>query len=265
MRIPVIYSAAAFVLPVINISVVLAAPAPIITSTFDKNASGDYAPGFGITTSVAKRPFVGVENQQTSLPYISLRLGDFYIEGLDAGYNLAVAHGFRLDLLATPRFYERKASFASNGELAGIEQTRETVFAGVSAQFHTDYGALTLQALYDVIESDGLEFVAQASSTFDLNRDFKFTPSFGISVQNASLVDHFYGVATTEVNGTRAAYDGTTSVNYNITLNVSYQWFDHVELLGQVKYEGLGDGITDSSVVDEDSVYFATAGAVYRF
>ncbi len=241
-----------------------AAPAPIITSTMDADMINK-SPGIGYTISTAQRPFVGVDDQKTSLPYFSYRYKDFYIESLDIGYNITRQKGFSLDVLATPRFYERKDSFADNNELEGISETSETYLAGISSQFHMDYGVLTLQLLYDVIESNGIEAVAVASKTFDVTKTFKFTPSIGLSYQDAKLIDHFYGVQSNEARIGRSAYDGEPSLNYNVTFNASWEVHEHVELLGQFKYEWLGDGITDSSIVDQDSLYFLTAGIVFRY
>lgn len=240
------------------------APAPIITSTMDADEINK-SPGIGYTISTAQRPFIAVDDQITSLPYFSYRYKDFYIESLDIGYNITKQKGFSLDVLATPRFYERKASFADNDELDGINTTTQTYLAGISSQFHMDYGVLTLQILYDAIESNGIEAVAVASKTFDLTKTFKFTPSIGLSYQDAKLVDHFYGVESDEARIDRPAYDGEPSLNYNVTFNASWKIHEHVELLGQFKYEWLGDGITDSSIVDEDSLYFLTAGIVFRY
>ncbi len=256
--------ATALFLTLILTTSLLAAPAPIITSTMDAD-SMNKSSGIGFTLSTAKRPFIGVDNQMTSLPYFSYRHKDFYIESLDVGYNLTRQNGISLDILATPRFYERKSSFADNNELDGISATTETYMAGLSSQFHRDFAVITLQLLYDVIESNGIEAVAQASKTFDLTDTFKLTPSIGLSFQDAQLVDHFYGVESDEALANRSAYEGESSINYNFTLNASWKVHEHIELLSQFKYELLGDGITDSSIVDEDSLFFLTAGVVYRF
>jgi outer membrane protein len=243
----------------------MAAPAPIITSTFEKSGAGDHSFGIGFTTSIAKRPFIGVDDQKTTLPYISLRYEKFYIEGVDIGYNLDSGHGYRLDLLASPRFYERKPSFADNGELNNLPSTHETYLTGLSAQFHPEYGLITTQLLYDVLESDGIEALLQASNTFDITANLKLSPSVGVTYQNATLVDHFYGVPAGSALPGRTAYDGGSSINYNVTLIASWLVNRHIELIGQLRHEWPGDGITDSSIVDEDSLYFITAGVVYRF
>lgn len=242
-----------------------AAPAPITTSTQERTKSDEQALGIGLTSSIAQRSFVGVDDQNASLLYLSYRYKRFYIEGLDIGFNLSENKSYSLDILATPRFYEVEPAFASNNELNGIDITKPGYFGGFSSQVRTDFATYTFQVLHDLNESDGNEFVLQASKSFKVNNKLTLTSSVGLVYQDDKLVDHYYGVQTNEVIVGRPFYAGQNSLNYNATLNASLKVTESVELLGQIKYEVLGDGITDSPIVDEDSTYFFTIGAVYRF
>lgn len=244
---------------------VLAAPAPIVTSTLETKNRADHDFGIGATLSVAKRPFVGVNNQSTSLPYLSYKYKVFYIEGLDIGLNIINQKRITLSLLATPRYYEVEAGFAKSGELEGIDKTNPTYFAGISSQFNLDFATLTLQALTDTDESTGNEAVLSISKTFKPTSTFSLSPSFGFTYQDASLVDHFYGVQSHEARGNRPVYQGKSSLNYHVSLNVSFYLTRYLELLGQIKYEKLGEGITDSPIVNKDTIGSATLGAVIRF
>lgn len=244
---------------------VFAAPAPIITSTQELSDKKENNFGIGFTSSIAERPFVGIDNQPASLLYISYKKDSFYIEGLDIGYSLHKNKTSSLNVLATPRFYEVKESFASNGELNAIDETKPSYFGGLSSQIKINIFTYTFQILHDLIESNGNEFVAQASKSFNINKDLIVTPSVGFVYQDDKLVDHYYGVQTNEIIAGRPLYAGKGSLNYNATLNASWSATKHIDLLGQVKYEKLGSGITNSPIVNKDSVLFFTLGAVYRF
>jgi len=248
-----------------SVSVSFAAPAPIITSTQDRADAEDNSFGIGLTSSIAQRPFVGVDDQRASLIYLSYRYKRFYIEGLDIGFNVLKDKTYSLDVVGTPRFYEVEPAFADNGELDGIDQTKRTYLGGLSAQIKTNFAVYTVQLLHDLVESDGNELVGQASKALKLNSDFTLTPSIGLVYQDSNLVDHFYGVQSHEVTVGRSQYSGKGSINVNATLHSSWNITKHIELLGQLKYEVLGDGITDSPIVDEESIYSFTLGAVYRF
>jgi len=246
-------------------TVAFAAPAPIITSTQDRSAIEDNSFGIGLTTSIAQRPFVGVDDQNTSLLYLSYKYKRFYIEGLDVGFNVLNNDALSLYVLGTPRFYEVEPGFARNGELNGIDKTNPSYFGGISAQFKTDFAIYTVQLLHDLVESDGNELVIQASKSYKYGNSFALIPSFGATYQDDKLVDHYYGVQSHETRANRPQYNGKGSLNYNVTLNANWNMTKNIDLLGQIKYEVLGDGITDSPIVDENGIYAFTIGAVYRF
>ena len=245
-------------------AMIIAAPVPVQTSTLDKSLSTDTEYGIGLTTSIAQRPFVGVDDQDTSLIYLRYRYKDFYIEGLDIGYQFYDKNNVSINLLATPRFYEVEAAFADKGELDGIDRTRPTYFAGISAQYQTQPALFTLQVLTDVQESDGNEIIVAASKAFKPYKSLNLSPTIGITYQDAALVDHFYGVQANEVRTGRPEYGGNASTNYHLSLTAIWDASKHIQLLGQVKYEVLGSGITDSPIVDEDSITTAVVGFVYR-
>ncbi len=244
---------------------VCAAPAPIVTSTLDKDAGSTTDYGIGFTSSFAQRPFVGVDVEEASLPYFSLRFKDFYIEGLDIGYRLWKNNKWNIDLLATPRFYEIDPNSAKNNELDGIDKTERTYFAGVSTQLAAKHITYTFQILTDVIESDGSEALATASKAFKISPSFILTPTVGITYQDSKLVDHFYGVQDHEVAAGRPAYGGEDSLNVHASLTAVWDTTKHIQLLGQLKYEALGDGIGDSPIVDDTDIVTLALGLVYRF
>lgn len=243
----------------------MAAPVPIDTSALDRSLSSDSKFGLGFTQSIAQRPFTGVDEQTFGLPYISYRNQGFYIEGLNVGYKLFTKNSFNLEILATPRFYEVKSSFASNGELDGIDETRPTYLAGFSAQYSTKPIIFTFQVLQDLLESDGLELIGSASKAFHISDSFSLSPTLAVTYQDSDLVDHFYGVQSHEVAANRSAYGGNSTTNYSLALTTIWDISKHIQLLGQLKYEALGSGITNSPIIDKDSINTGVIGAVYRF
>ncbi len=242
-----------------------AAPVAIETSTLDKDAGTTSRYGIGFTSSFAQRPFVGVDVQDASLPYISFNYKDFYVEGLNIGYRLWKNNNVRVDVLATPRFYEVEASFADNNELNGIDKTKPTYFAGVSTQYITHHITYTFQILTDIIESNGSEIVVTGSKAFKPGKSFTLTPTAGITYQDSKLVDHFYGVQANEVAAGRPVYGGQGSTNIHTSLTGVWDASKHIQLLGQLKYEKLGSGIGDSPIIDDTDIVTLALGLVYRF
>lgn len=250
---------------VISSSCAIAAPVPVDTSSLGRDVTDQSKNGLGGTLSVAQRPFVGVDNQSTALPYIKYRNKNFYIEGINAGYTLYKSTQATVDLLATPRFYEVKESFADDGELNKIDETKPTYLAGLSAQYPVGPITLTLQLLADVLESVGYEAILNASKAFKLSQNLTAAASIGVIYQNNKLVDHFYGVQANEVTVDRPQYTADGSFNQHLSITGIWQVNKQIQLLGQMRYEKLGGGTTDSPIVDEDSIVTSVIGAVYLF
>jgi len=246
-------------------SFVMSAPVPIDSSAFGGDDSASPF-GIGMTVSSAQRPFVGVDDQVTSLPYFSYSKGSFYVEGIDVGFKAFGSKDYNLNFLITPRYYEVQPSFASNGELDGVDKTNQTFFAGLSYQYRTSLFNYHVQLIADVAESDGSEFNLSASKYFHVTTKLGITTSFGISYQDDKLVDHFYGVQANEVIAvTRPQYNGSSSLNKSFIMTAVYHVNTHFQLLGQMKAEFWDTGITDSPVVDENTTISYTMGGVYRF
>ena len=243
----------------------LTAPVPVDTSTLDPSLRSDTQFGIGISSSVAERPFVGVNNQITSLPYIVLSYKDVYIEGLNIGYKLWKKKKLSVEVLATPRFYEVKSSFASDGELDGIDRTNPTYLLGLSTQYRSDFATFTWQLLGDIAESEGFESVVSGSKAFKINDTITLAPALGVTYQNANFVDHFYGVQKNEVKVNRPEYEGNDSINYHLSITTLWKANKNVQLLAQVKYEELGSGTTNSPIIDKDNIVTAVIAAMYLF
>ncbi len=243
----------------------IAAPVPIDSSVFDRNTISDTKYGIGVTFSVAQRPFIGVDNQLTSLPYLSFRYKDLYIEGTDVGFKLVDKEQYSLDILITPRYYETQASFANNGELDSIDKTKQTFFAGLSAQYRSNYAIYTVQLLKDIKESNGTEFVATISKSFKTSNSLSLSPALGVTWQDENLVDHFYGVQENEVITNRPLYKAQSSLNYYASFTTVWNMSKQVQLIAQLKYEKLGTAITRSPIVNETAITSYVLGTIYRF
>lgn len=242
-----------------------AAPVTVDGAAVRSTVSGEPGWGIGATTSINERPFVGVDNQQESLPYFSGEYRRFSIEGLDMSLALLGKEKQRLNLVATPRFYEVKAGFADNGELNGISTTQDTWFAGLGYQLNLAPLYLNAQALYDVgNESDGTELTLSVSYPFGKD-SWIVIPAAGLTWQDEKLVEYFYGVTADETAPGRPVYGDEASLNANLSLTGIWQPHPHWRLLGAIKAERLGDGITDSPIIEEDRIGSVLVGVVYQF
>ena len=242
-----------------------AAPVTLDGSTVQETRQDDAGWGIGATTGLNDRPFVGVDSQQESLPYLSGQAGRFAVEGLDFTFNVAERENRKLHLIVTPRFYEVKDSFAKNGELNGISTTKDTWFAGVNYRQPIGDYHLIANAIYDIgNESDGTEISLAVNRVFR-SGELSLIPSAGLVWQDENLVDHFYGVTLEESTPTRPVYQDESSLNVQASVTAVWQPHQNWRLLGAVKGEKLGSGIGDSPIINDDVLGSALIGVVYQF
>lgn len=249
------------------LSASLAVAAPTAINTPLSRAPLDDTSHFGIgaTTSITERPFVGVDEQHEGLPYFSLRYKRFSVEGLDAGLDLFKEGNSVLGLLVTPRFYEVTAGFADNGELNGIDTTHRTVFAGLSYDYQHAMYQLSANVLKDIgNESDGLEASVTVSRGINWG-DVTIAPSLGLVWQDGQLVEHFYGVDDDETAPGRPAYGEHSSLNYQAALTAIWTPGKHWHFLAVVKEDYLGEGISDSPIIDDRSLTSIAIGGIFYF
>ena len=241
---------------------VFAAPVAIEAPQTD-TASSDNSFGIGLTFSRTSRQYEGIDDQSARLPYISARLGDFYVDGLNIGYNVPTDSEIKWGLVAVPRFLGYKES--NSPILEGLDDTDYSYHGGLTADWNTDFGLINVKALTDLLnESGGSEVVATLSKAFNFG-ELTLSPAVSLNWQNADLVDHYYGVTEAQSTADRPAYEGESVVNTALSLSASYALTEQFRLIGQVRQEHYGSEIEDSPLVDENTALSTSFGLVYTF
>lgn len=248
---------------------VQAAPVSIDTSAF--GSDGDANLGIGLTYSATTRLYNNPNTVLAPLPYFTANKNGFYINGLNVGYELtadpdpfvAPKIGIRIDILAVPRFLGYKAE--ESPVLEGLDDTDYSVHGGLSFTLVNAAVGVNVQLLTDLLgESDGSEINATFSRSINWGT-FSLTPALGLNWQDEALVDHYYGVNGADATATRSQYSAGATLNASASLTAGYQLSKRLNLFGAVRFDQFGSEITNSPIVDEDSVSSATVGIVFTF
>lgn len=246
-----------------------AAPVSVDTSAFGSDGDADL--GVGFTVSATTRPYNSPDTVLAALPYFTASKNGFYISGLNVGYELtadpdpyvAPELSLRIDILGIPRFLGYKVM--ESPVLEGLQDTDYSIHAGVSLSLVNGPVNLNLQLLTDVLnESNGSEIIGTISKTVTYNK-LSVTPALSLNWQNDSLVDHYYGVSAANATASRAAYNADSVVNTSISITAGYPVTPKINAFGAIRAELLGVEISDSPIVDEDTISSATFGVVYSF
>ncbi len=219
--------------------------------------------GLGVISS--PRPYVGTDNQTRVIPVLDLEYERFYFRGILAGFQLIRSGRFSLDIIGRGQFagYEEDDS----GFLAGMEERRETVEAGLSAALQL--GAFELEATVaaDALgRSDG----AQASLGLTWSRFFGrgkagLFPSLSVVWQDADFIDYYAGVKSEEARPGRPAFEGRSALNLGAGLRGFFKVTDKARIVGLVRAERLASEYESSPIIDSRWGYFGLVALTYEF
>jgi MipA family protein len=208
----------------------------------------------GVGVLFRAEAYEAIDHRMLFLPHMIMRRGNFFIEGLEAGYRVAEGEQGHFDLILTPR-------------LEGFEGDEHVFFKDMADRdFSVDGGIGTtwregefefkLSAVTDLLnKSEGEEVTLSVGNTYILTGKMTIlTPSLGVRWQSKDLVNYYYGVKTTEVKARRSAYTGHATLNYIAAINATYSLSKRSTLFATVEYEHLGDGIHDSPLVNQEQI-----------
>lgn len=249
----VVLVAAGFVSPVFGEEEVQARP----ESTFSA----------GVGFMVFDKPHKGGDTDVYPVPLIFWQKDRFVLSGIKFGYYFIYDEDWALSLIGQPRFegYDDEESSALNG----MDDREATYELGLECSRKFDWGTLSARILTDICgEHEGQEIQLTYKRKFEnlLNTGgLALTPSAGVNWRSKQLNDYYFGVEGNEAMAGRPEYHAGSSVGFLAGLRLDYPVGEKWNLFSSVNVEWLGSEITDSPIVDEDTMLWFMAGAMYRF
>ncbi|MCG8038462.1 MAG: MipA/OmpV family protein [Candidatus Thiodiazotropha taylori] len=238
-------------------------------------AAGEWTAG--INLGAGRNPIIGEDNYLAAIPVIAYRGERFhanlgnpglsYFNGTTnfggLGYSLIKQDDFKLDLVG--RIRAMGIDPDDNDELEGLDQRKPGFDVGIDVLWGGDLGELNGQLLSDVSNrSKGQELVV--SYAYPLKHgDWSFRPEVGVSWQSSRLSDYYFGVDDDETGGGLESYEAKSTVTPFLGIQAEYAWSKQIRLIGGAGIGRLGDGISDSPIVDGRNLAGGFVGAVYRF
>ena len=205
--------------------------------------------------------YVGGDDTETNvLPLINVSYNDtFYFKFNRLGAWVYKSNsGFRVGGVVMPH-----AGWESGDgdRLTDLEDRDDSIMAGINAEYKKGMFSTEVGYVTDVSdESEGSKFYAQASYTMLANRQYTLTVNGKVEAWDEDLTSYYYSAV-----GPDGLYiaDSTTNITLSLvgTYNLTKQW----KLIGLASATSLGDEISDSPIVEDDTNNMFLLGAVYTF
>lgn len=218
----------------------------------------------GVGILLETMPYKEMDQRILPLPYLIMRRGNFFIEGLELGYRAIEGANGHFDLIITPRLDGFEAD--ESHWFDGMEDREFSIDGGVVTKWRQGTVEFNLTALTDILDKNGgQELSVSVGNTYLAGKMATLTPSLGLKWQSDDLVDYYYGVTTYEARPDRPAYMGEATLNYTAALNGTYSLGKRSTLFGGIEYERLGQDISDSPLLETEQIISIFMGYGWQF
>ncbi|MGZ9713859.1 MipA/OmpV family protein [Glaciimonas sp. GNP009] len=230
---------------------------------FPQRIMGDLGVGVYEAPSEIHGEIRGKRSSTLILPYAYLDYGRLFARVDTFGIKtVKMGYGY-LELTGRVSFDGFKTS---NSTLRGLTERKNGIPLGIGTFQETPVGAFFLNAFYDVNKSHGTLLEAIYAGEIKAG-PVNFYPQIGAEYRNANFVNYYYGITPAEsaANKRYAAYQGKGTTNPLVALQVEIPinatWV--VNVYG--RYKWLGNGITNSPIVDKRTAQSYFVSLAYRF
>ncbi len=247
----------------------LLAANPVTEVRLDTLDTGRLAVSFG--GRIGNSPYVDIDDITSSYSDLSYDLvpsylykGDrFFSTGTTIGAHLYQSGGFTLDAQVSYRFDRLEVEAAPY--LEGVNERRQSLDGGFAGTYGGDWGEIKLTWLSDTLDRHGGEDL-DLTYRFNWQRDKWFlSPFVSLITQDADLTDYYYGVSEAESHPDLPAYEAEEASFVRVGLNSTYRLHRNLLLYGNASWQTMDDTMTDSPLVDTDSLWRVQLGAAYLF
>lgn len=230
----------------------------------DDNDGSRFRAAAGASVSVEHSPYVGGDNGVEILPRWFVQMGRLFLRGpalgvyLYGGDDLSVSAGISLELADTHR--------GGSPQLADMTEVDDVLLGEVEVSYEADWGELDLSLAVDVSGThDGFLVGLSYSYPLEIGRWAGIEPKFGMTWHSAEVNRHYYGVAAADVLSARPLYEPDAGMSYEFGVAVTYPFAERHALSLEAGTEWLSTEVSDSPIVDRDTLSSVGVSYLFRF
>lgn len=227
------------------------------------NPVADQGISVGPAVSVADTGYTGDHQQITAYPWVTYRNGRFFIYGLGTGYEVVTGRRYILSVMAVPQIQRRSSS--DSAQLSGLQYRPWSIDAGANLAVWSMAGGMAIGAFHDLLHRNNGTMARFAYFLPIPVGAGEISPSIGVTWENSSLVNYYYGVNAAEARPGRPAYSPGSAANPTAELKYECPIGDRWRLSAEISYMRFGKAIRLSPIVDESSTKSFQISLLYSF
>lgn len=187
----------------------------------------------------------------------------FFTRGSSAGVHFYKNDTLVIDAIINYRFLRLEAE--SQSYFAGLQDRRQTIDGGVAITTATDYGALSISLVNDLLNRhQGYEWAFSYRYRWEI-ANFEISPYASYIYQSNDLVDYYFGVNASEALPDRPLYQASSANFWRLGVGISYKVSERLMAFTNIAFEQLDASVTQSPLVDDKHLTTAALGFAYHF
>ena len=217
----------------------------------------------GALASIETSLYRGGEDRVVLLPLAIAQLGPVYLRGPSLGLyvyardGLTVATGVSLDLTDRDR--------GDSPQLADMAELDRPVLGEIEASYGADWGGVSVSLAADISGAhEGWMARLAWRGSHALGR-FEIAPEVGVEWQSAEVNRYYYGVSAADVTAARPLYRPDGGLRVDVGATVAFTLAERHTLRLQAAVELVPDEVSESPIVEGDTVGRVAVGYVFRF
>jgi len=225
--------------------------------------AAEFNANVGIGAAHIQSHVKGEDDSNQLFPYAELQYGMLTLNPDGLGITTALTPTSALSFILTLR--ESSFDATDNKELAGLTKRDETGELMINWVQMTPWADLSASISADLMDKHGGYELG-----FGVSRQIQmlggiFIPQAGLQYQSEKLVDYYYGVSKAEASHTIEAYNAKASITSNLSLTHIYKLSGGWHTATAMAFNSLGEGISDSSIVERDNYWMGSVSLFYQF
>jgi outer membrane protein len=227
----------------------------------------DYS--FGVALTVSQSPYSGSENSTFGYPFLtSFRDSAFTDDWLlirdgNLGFRWISEGGWELG--AVGRVQTLGTGTSDSPKLIALDDREWTLELAPMIGWRGWPVQINLMVYTEVLgRHDGLISELEFSLPREWDRGF-FVPTFELIHRDADYTNYYFGVSPAESLPTRPEYQAGESLSTSLGFRWGYAITNKWLLSGSFGYEFLDDEISNSPIVDKDSLWSVNVGIAYNY